>query len=137
MKTRKAMFVRGEKVEFVVTGEQTHGAMVVLIQWSPPGGGPPLHRHAREDELLLVLEGSFSVFNGEGWIALNVGDTFFARRGAFHTFRNYGDDIGRMLAVAVPAGLERYLEALSRIELPRDADKARDLAADYDIEILA
>ena len=31
-------------------GEDTAGAYTVMEGWTPPGAGPPVHKHSREDE---------------------------------------------------------------------------------------
>jgi hypothetical protein len=47
---------------FLVSGEQAGGNLFAREAVVPPGGGPPRHAHAREDE---ILEGSCSVRIGE------------------------------------------------------------------------
>jgi hypothetical protein len=40
----------GGDVTFIARGQQTNGAFTVLDVSVPPGEGPPLHVHGREDE---------------------------------------------------------------------------------------
>ena len=47
----------GGDMTFVARGEQTNGALVAVEIVVPPGEGPPLHVHTREDEAVYVLEG--------------------------------------------------------------------------------
>jgi len=42
-----------------VRGQDTAGALTALESTAAPGEGPPLHVHANEDELILVLDGTF------------------------------------------------------------------------------
>ena len=90
LKPLKTFELLGETVEIVVTGAMTgkHGSMV--IETSPPGGGPPPHVHSNEDETLIVLKGEFEVLFSEQWHKMRVGEVAFLPRGSVHTFRNGG-----------------------------------------------
>src|SRR6476619_5451067 len=47
----------GGDVVYLARGEQTGGALTALKVGVPPGEGPPLHRHTREEEWVYVLDG--------------------------------------------------------------------------------
>src|SRR3954447_4923208 len=47
----------GGPLTFKVRGEQSDGRLTALENVIAPGEGPPLHRHANEDETWQVLEG--------------------------------------------------------------------------------
>ena len=65
------------------------------IQTSPPGGGPPPHRHSKEDEYFSVLEGRFELLiEGESKFDVKRRDRF-APRNHWHTFRNVGESDGQ------------------------------------------
>jgi hypothetical protein len=53
MERGKMFLVFGEKVEIVVPGEATNGASAMLIQTSPPDGGPPL---VLPDDMATLME---------------------------------------------------------------------------------
>jgi hypothetical protein len=40
----------GDVYRFLVTGAETGGAYFAMEAFVAPGGGPPPHRHSREDE---------------------------------------------------------------------------------------
>ncbi len=120
--------VFGEPVEILVASEESGKSFAVLTQVSPPGGGPPPHRHSNEDEIFTVLEGEYEIFDGETWHKLHKGETAFTLRGGVHTFRNCGATAGKMQAVIVPgAGLDDYLEAVSVLSVPQDMEKLEPL----------
>jgi quercetin dioxygenase-like cupin family protein len=73
---------------------------------APPGFGPPLHIHHREDEILQVLEGSVRVVCGDTDTVAGAGCFAFLPRGVAHTFQVAGDEPARMLAIFTPGGLE-------------------------------
>jgi quercetin dioxygenase-like cupin family protein len=136
MECIKSFSVFGEKVEVFVTGEMTNGASAMLVQTSPPGGGPPPHRHSLEDEFFQVLDGDFELLRGDEWMPAPKGKVIFSARGSRHTFRNCGTATGRMLIVVAPAGLETYLEAISPLEMPKDAAQVEELSKQFGIEFL-
>jgi hypothetical protein len=46
----------GDQYTFLVTGAQSNGACFIMEGIIPPGGGPPLHVHHREEECFYLLE---------------------------------------------------------------------------------
>src|SRR6516164_6377113 len=119
MQPIKSFKVFGERVEVLIPGEQTAGLSATMLQVSPPGGGPPPHSHKNEDEIFYPLEGDFEVFDGKDWHRIEPGRAAYYRRGRIHTFRNGGKTTGRILIIVTPAGLEKYLEELSPLSIPR------------------
>jgi mannose-6-phosphate isomerase-like protein (cupin superfamily) len=73
---------------------------------APPGFGPPLHIHHREDEILQIVEGSVRVVCGDTDVVAGPGAFAFLPRGVPHTFQVAGDAPARMLAIFTPGGLE-------------------------------
>ena len=54
--------VFGEPIEILASSTATNHAFVIGLQTSPPGGGPPPHRHLGEDEIFTVVDGEFEIF---------------------------------------------------------------------------
>jgi len=96
-------------VSTYVTAEQSGGAYSVIETVAQPGGGPPPHRHNREDEIFYILEGSFEMLLGEQTFAASAGESIFLPRGVVHTFRNIGAAPGRILVVTVPGGFDAFV----------------------------
>jgi quercetin dioxygenase-like cupin family protein len=133
MEAGKKFRVFGEPVEVLVAGEATGGLSTTLIQISPPGGGPPPHSHTNEDETFFVLEGEYEFLADKEWRKAEVGRAIHSGRGAVHTFRNAGTTEGRMLVFVAPAGMERYLEEISVLAMPQDAEQLMAISARYGI----
>ena len=55
----------GDRYTFLVTGAQNNGAYFIMEGIVPPGGGPPLHIHHREEESLYLLDGVLEITLGE------------------------------------------------------------------------
>ena len=51
-------------------------------------GGPPLHVHPNQDEILFVVSGEFIIQIGDEIFKAKKGDTAFIPRGTHHTFAN-------------------------------------------------
>ncbi|HTS27936.1 MAG TPA: cupin domain-containing protein [Bryobacteraceae bacterium] len=109
----KVLNIFGDLITPMVRGADVEGRYAVMEAITPPQGGPPLHRHAREDEWFVVLEGEF-VFEVDGErIPLAAGGTILAQKGTAHTFQNVGAAPGRMIVIVRPAGLDSFFEELA------------------------
>ena len=98
----------GDMYTFLVTGEESGGAMFALDCLVGADGGPPAHRHLAEDELFTITEGSITFTAGEEPRSVSVGDSVFVPRGTRHFYRNEGTTPARMIAVYAPAGMEGW-----------------------------
>jgi quercetin dioxygenase-like cupin family protein len=100
----------GDQIRFILTGEQTGGALFLGEVSVPPGGGPPPHIHDREDETYYLLDGNLTVQVGGQTLQAASGDCIHLPRGIAHSFRNTGKGTARMLVTATPAGIEKFFE---------------------------
>jgi len=103
----RTIAVVGDVYRFLATGEDTSGKYALWEAIVPPGGGPPLHVHSREEEGFFVLEGEITfTINGERVVA---GAGMFANMpvGTPHSFKNESKQPAKMLISVAPAGLER------------------------------
>ena len=98
----------GEQVDIMLAGEMTGQQMSLIVETSPPGGGPPPHAHTLEDETLIAIDFGFEVFRDERWLAMDAGGVAFLPRESVHTFRNTAELPGRIAAIFFPAGFERF-----------------------------
>jgi quercetin dioxygenase-like cupin family protein len=133
MKPVKTFKVFGETIEIMVTSESTNGSFCMLVQTSPPGGGPPPHRHKYEDEIFSVMDGEFELFDGRQWSRLTPGEHVHTLRNEPHTFRNCGTIEGKIMCVAVDGRLDEYLEAISEMEMPKDMARLKEISERYGI----
>jgi len=103
--------VVGDVYRMLVTGKQTDGKYALIESLVPPGGGPPLHRHSREEEGFYILEGELTVTVDGRREVLTAGMFANLPVGSAHMFRNEGTKTVRMLLTIAPAGLEEmFLE---------------------------
>ena len=110
----KPLSLLGETIHVKISAADTGGRFSIIEETSPPGGGPPVHVHSREDEWFYVLEGSF-VFEVDGKrITVPQGGSVFGPRGVPHTFCNAGTAPGRLLGMMQPGGFERFFEKMDQ-----------------------
>lgn len=120
---------------FKIHAEETGGIFAFGSSTIEPGGGPPLHTHTLEDELFIVLEGTFEfTLNGETVIA-NGGDVLFSPRGTQHTFRNIGSTPGKTMMVVTGGNFEKFYERYSAAIMSGNTDiqDLTKIAADHGI----
>lgn len=102
----------GGGIRILADGTSTGGQLCMFETPVPPGEGPPLHSHQREDELFFIIEGRFKfVLDGREFIA-EPGAFVLAPRGSVHTFKNIGTSLGRFLITCTPAGIEKPFRAI-------------------------
>ena len=133
MKPVKSFLIFGDPVDVLVDSAMSHGASSSVVQTVSPGGGPPPHSHANEDETFIVLDGEFEVLAEGQWHAVKKGECAFGPRGGVHTFRNSGTSNGRLLIVAAPAGLDSFLEQLSPLSPATEMAKIIELGERFGI----
>ncbi len=111
--------------------KHTDGTLAILEVVIPPGRLVKPHRHAKEDEYTLVLEGSVGVRLGDRVTKVGAGSYVVKPRDLPHAMWNSGDGPARIAEIVVPGGLEDYFEELDPILLREDE------AADAEYEALA
>jgi mannose-6-phosphate isomerase-like protein (cupin superfamily) len=108
---------------------QTGGSFALLENLVPPRQGPPLHVHAREDEMWWVLAGDFRFRADEAILEAPQGSFVFVPRGTAHCFQNIGADDARILVMFTPSGMDRFFEEHAALpEGPVDPAVYREIA---------
>src|SRR5262249_60203295 len=57
----RSVWVVGDKYTFLATGDDTNGTYALIHALVPPRGGPPPHRHPRDDEAFYVITGAAAI----------------------------------------------------------------------------
>jgi quercetin dioxygenase-like cupin family protein len=136
----------GDINRFLAVSEDTGGA---YSQWEaivPPGGGPLLHVHSREDESFYVLEGELVFQLGDIEETAAAGTFVSLPVGIPHCFRNKTQSMARLLITVVPGGLEGlFFESGTEVESgttigqeppPDEKERIRAAAPRYGIRLL-
>jgi len=107
----KVRFGPGGGVYRIVTGAADTGGRIFAFEATePPGGGPPLHIHATEDEYFLVLEGEMSFYIDGKVLTVQEGGSAFVPRGLPHCFKNRSSRQSRVLVLFTPGNIEGFFD---------------------------
>jgi quercetin dioxygenase-like cupin family protein len=129
--------VLGETLTFKVVSEDTGGSYALIEIETPPGLGPPLHVHRREDEGFFVLQGGYEIRVGDQTITAPPGAFAFLPRNIPHAYKNVGAIAARLLAVITPGGFEKFLAELSLLPPgPPDLAKVAAIGREYALEFV-
>ena len=109
-------------LQWHATSADTDGAYALAHATIAPGGEPPLHIHAREDETFHVLSGTMTFQRGMERIEAQAGDTVHLPRGIQHAFKVTSPQ-ARALLLITPGGLE---DAFRQTSVPTDARPGDD-----------
>lgn len=102
----------------------------------PAGGGPPVHIHHNEDEVIHVIEGEYEFWLDGKVVPVAPGRSIFLPRGVPHTFRVAGHSPGRNLTILTPGGMEEFFveAAAQALRIPDHMGPLLQLAERYGIE---
>jgi ketosteroid isomerase-like protein/quercetin dioxygenase-like cupin family protein len=120
------------------TADQTRGAFGLVDIETPSGSGPLHHRHARDDEVLVVLRGRLLAVVGDERTELSSGDLLLLPKRIAHGYRASAGPLRHMNLVC-PGGFEQFFaEADRRVEKGSQLDPTTlgDLAAQYGVTLL-
>ena len=106
-KEGQSIWHMGALLTFKATGGDTAGQFWVAEQRSERGYESPLHRHTREDELFLVLDGELTVQVADDSYQLSPGGVAFLPRTRPHSFRVESAE-STFLVFSTPAGFENW-----------------------------
>lgn len=80
--------------------------LIVIEQTLKKNEGPVFHCHPRQEEMILVTEGTVEQWLGEEKRTMNVGDYAFMPAGLVHRTVNVSDPIARLLIMSAPVFAE-------------------------------
>jgi len=131
----------GAVYKIVATAAETRNTHFAFEAIEPPGGGPPLHTHANEDEFFLVLEGEMTFYVGGKVTRAIEGQTAFVPRRVPHCFKNCSKRESRVLVMFTPGNIEGFFEYgnLPAGTIPTDElllARWNALAPQYGLEVL-
>src|SRR4051812_30935693 len=112
----RAAWVVGDLYTVKASGAETGGAFALIEVLVPPQSGPPPHKHSREDEAFYIVEGEFQVNIDDQRLTAGPGSWVRLAKDSLHYFKNVGSKPGKMLILAIPAGLDEFF-----LEAGRDA----------------
>ena len=85
----------------------------------------PLHKHAKEDIMIYIIEGEFLIQQENKNINGVPGMVLKLEKNIEHSYKKVGDDMGKLLILFEPAGFENYFRDLN--SLPSSSPINEDL----------
>ncbi|MFP5219403.1 MAG: cupin domain-containing protein [Actinomycetes bacterium] len=127
----------GVRDRFVLSAGESGGRFSLVEHLAPPRALiAPLHRHTREDEYTLVLDGRMGAVSNGVEITAERGDLVWKPRHEWHTFWNADDHRElRLLEIISPGGLEDLFRELDGLAEFPDPETLAQLAAPYGCEL--
>jgi mannose-6-phosphate isomerase-like protein (cupin superfamily) len=134
----------GERLRFLGAStmrlkvDEANNADLAFYEYvSEPGvTGPPQHVHHGHDETFYIVDGTYEFTIGCDHIPMPPGAFLFVPRGTPHTFRNAGDDLGRIVGTFNPPRFATYFRELAAIindtGNPPDRDAWAELYGRYE-----
>lgn len=121
---------------FLLDAHQTGGTLSIVEHWVPPRTlAAPLHRHSREDEFSLVLQGRMAAQLGVEVVAAEVGDMLLKPKGQWHTFWNPGEEECRFIEIISPGGFEEIFREIAANPDAMTGEAAAALDARFGLEV--
>lgn len=100
----------GLRLHVRLTGGDTAGGLAVIEHVGRQGAATPLHRHTREGETFVVLDGELDGWSDGDHAVVSAGDTLHLPAGSEHAYR-VRSTTARFLLLLTPAGFERFFIA--------------------------
>ena len=126
----------GASIRLIARANDTDGRFTVFEQTTPAGWGPPRHVHAKEDEIVYVLDGTYEVSLGDERRTVSAGGCAILPRGIPHGFRNVGETPARFVCVVAPGGLEEFFLEIARCAPPPSPAQLVGMARPYGLTLL-
>jgi len=121
-----------------LTSQQTGGGYYLFEAEFGPESGNRLHVHTYEDEVVYVVQGAIQIRLGDGKLEVSVGGVAHLPKGIPHALYNPLKAPLRILALAIPGGMEQFFDELESAMQDGSMDDAkhREISRKYGIEWL-
>jgi len=133
----------GKELKFLgvthkLTLPQTGGAYYLFEAEFDPESGNRLHVHRYEDEVVYVLEGAIEIRLDNRKLQADAGGVAHLPKNIPHALYNPLKTPLRILAIAIPGGMENFFDDLSAAEATGDLDDVmhKKISQKYGIEWL-
>lgn len=118
--------------------QQTGGSYYLFESEFDPETGNGLHVHTYEDEVVYVVQGAIQIRLGDGKLEATEGSVAHLPKGIPHALYNPLKTPLRILALAIPGGMEQYFDELESTlqDGSMDDAKHKEISRKYGIEWL-
>ena len=112
-------WLEGSVLQVLFDGAATQGQLAMFRGRYSKGAASPVHAHANEDEMFVVLAGEGVFWVGDERHVVGAGGSIFLPRNVPHAYRLTSERVD-MLTICTPAGAEGFFREAGRdLSLPR------------------
>ena len=121
-----------------LTSQQNGGGYYLFESEFDPESGNRLHVHTFEDEVVYVLQGAIQIRLGDGKLEASEGGVAHLPKGIPHALYNPLKTPLKILALAIPGGMELFFDELEASLQDGSLDEAKraEISHKYGIEWL-
>jgi len=121
----------------LISGQTGGGYYLFEAQFDPESGNR-LHVHTYEDEVVFVVQGAIQIRLGDGQLSAGEGGVAHLPKGIPHALYNPLKTPLKILALAIPGGMEQFFDELESAlqDGSMDDAKHRAISRKYGIEWL-
>jgi mannose-6-phosphate isomerase-like protein (cupin superfamily) len=105
----------GNEILFKLSSEQSGGALVVGLASVRAGNAVPMHLQEREDELFIIVDGTYRFWVNGRQTDVQSGALVFIPRGSPHRFQVLGERPGRHWVLSAPGGFDRFFMECAKV----------------------
>lgn len=122
-----------------LTSQQTGSDYYLFASEFDPESGNHLHVHSYEDEIVYVIQGTIQIRLGNDKLEASAGGVAHLPKWIPHALYNPLKEPLRILALAIPGGMEQFFDELESTMQGGTMDDAkhREISQKYGIEWLA
>jgi quercetin dioxygenase-like cupin family protein len=117
------------RTEIHLTGEDTEGAICLLVDQPPAGWSLPAHLHRGVAETIHIVDGEFAMEIDGQSVALEAGQSVHIPADVVHAGGNTGETRGRRVVLFSPAGMEGFFREAGTVSPEAEVDVSRTLAS--------
>jgi quercetin dioxygenase-like cupin family protein len=105
--------------KIILNGKQSDGkySLIEIEFPSEKEKEIPLHKQSKEDVIIYVIEGKFSIQKGNENINAISGMVLKLEKNVLHSYKKVGDGKGKLLILFEPSGFENYFRDLNSLSL--------------------
>ena len=111
----ESVVIPGFGAVFKLYSRDNNGEVAIVEHPFAVGTITAPHRHTREDEHSIVIEGQIGFRSDADEVVLGPGGYITKPRGQMHAMWNAGTESGRIIEVITPGGFEDYFRELSEL----------------------
>jgi len=129
----------GNEILFKLGTDETRGAFSLgLATVSSSESAVPPHVHDGEDEMFIIVEGTYRVFTNGAWNDCGPGSVVYLPRGVMHTFHVTGGSDGKHWVLNTSSAFRTYYTRVAELFAAGWPDPARlgALGAEFGMRVV-